>query len=43
MKDRPSDDIAALKMMVHDREAAMKNKDIASVMGQFSDDATFIN
>ncbi len=36
-------DIAALAKMVHEREAAMKTRDIASVMAQFSDDATFIN
>jgi hypothetical protein len=40
---RPGDDIGVLARMVHDREAAMKKKDIASVMAQFSEDATFIN
>jgi hypothetical protein len=40
---RPGDDIAALTRMVRDREAAMKDKNITSVMAQFSDDATFIN
>jgi hypothetical protein len=39
-KDR---EIAVLTKMVHDREAAMKVKDLASVMAQFADDATFIN
>jgi uncharacterized protein (TIGR02246 family) len=29
--------------MVRDRETAMKNKDLESVMKQFSDDATWIN
>jgi uncharacterized protein (TIGR02246 family) len=40
---KPGDDIAALTKMVRDREAAMKSKDLPSVMVQFSDDATFIN
>ena len=36
-------DSLTLLQMVHDRESAMKKKDIDAVMAQFSEDATFIN
>jgi len=38
-----TNDSLILIEMVHTRENAMKNKDISTVMSQFSDDATFIN
>jgi uncharacterized protein (TIGR02246 family) len=36
-------DSLTLTKMVHERESAMKTKNIPAVMAQFSDDATFIN
>jgi uncharacterized protein (TIGR02246 family) len=36
-------DRAALVKMIREREVAMNDKDISSLMIQFSDDATFIN
>ncbi len=36
-------DSILLRKMVNEREKAMKNKDLATLMLQFSDDATFIN
>jgi hypothetical protein len=42
-KSSENKDSITLVNMVKEREFAMKNKDIPSVMSQFSDDATFIN
>ena len=42
-KINSTNDSLALVKMVNERENAMKKKDLATVMAQFSDDATFIN
>lgn len=42
-REKQMNDSLALVKMVNERENAMKKKDMAGVMTQFSDDATFIN
>jgi len=42
-KYNSADDSLFLVKMVHEREMAMKNKDIPAVISQFAEDATFIN